>query len=75
MHIDLDVASMHGVQGESFFRAIAEHAEELWSIVNVFCGYVWAEHVPLYEQIGINVKVLRENVIEGEPVKYIWVTR
>ena len=70
-----DVATMWGIQGEDFFRAIHENLDTMFSLANVYCGYVWDHHVDLYRHIGLNVEVLRKSELEGFPISYIWVTR
>ena len=75
LFIDSDVGVAHGIQGEHFFRAVAEHIEELAKVVKYICGHVLRHHVKIYQSFGLNVTVLHECEVDGHETAFVMVSK
>ena len=75
LFIDADLGVAHGIQGEHFFRAVAEHIDELADIIKYICGHVLRHHVKIYESFGLNVTVLHECVVDGHEAAFVMVSK
>lgn len=73
--IDHDVGCMHGIQGENFFRAIAENIDEMFNIVKYYVGHVFRHHIPIYEHFGYKVEQHHDCVIDGHDTVFVIVSR
>lgn len=75
LFIDADIGVAHGIQGEHFFRAVAEHIEELANMVKYICGHVLKHHVQIYKSFGLNVTVLHECIVDGHDAAFVMVSK
>jgi hypothetical protein len=75
LFIDHDVAIMHGVQGDNFFRALYEHLDEMFNIAKYFEGHVLKHHVEIYRGIGLTVDVHHYCRIDDKDFAWVMVSR